>query len=359
MNHQSQDRFSEMVSSQMQTDMEQLDVYEAKQAWALEHSEEKEAYERTIRDLTSSIETYQQIMDHVNNGDWMKVYEEYSKVLKFRISLLDQSNVIDDEDTASMDMASDTYKQLTYIDYLKNHSLNYEDQDFPIYGMSFMTSIAQFILPVLITIACIYILTQLFTLDYTKDCDISRLYPLSRGNVLCTKLLVGIGFSILIYSLILLFSFLVSTLFSFHGGFQYPILIKEQATGTWSTICTLTLFKEWHVVGFLFYICLTLFMNILSIFIREDVYLLIMALGVILGIAYLPMIIREMMAIAHVLPTTYMNFVNVANGNLATQYVNTQISTSTGIWVLIIFTIVESIYCFLWSFFDRIHMSKR
>lgn len=358
MNIKTQERFPEMLKSQIHTDMEQMDLYQSKLKNAPQNSEEYESYVATIQYAQTSIKIYQQLLDDVHHGNWSKVYSEYSDVLESRIALL-KNNMSEENEEADKDEISNSFQQLTYIRYLKEHHLDYEEQDFPIYGLSFTTSIAQFILPPLITIACVYLLAQLFTMDYAKNLDISTLYPLSRGKILSTKLLIGMGISILIFTLIVLFSFLLATLFNLNAGWQYPILMREQSTGLWGTITTFTLLKEWLPLGILFCVCLTLFTYIVSLFIREDVYLLLLVLGIVLGISYMPMLIGEMKAIAHILPTTYMNFVNVAKGSVAKQYMNADITTTTGMRVLGISILIQFVICVLYTVIGQPKKKKR
>lgn len=351
MNVTTQDRLSDKLKSQMETDRKQVEIYKAKLRGMSKTNEDYEADAMILREAQASIKLHQQILEDIKQNHWDAVYANYSKVLTYQMNTLKQGSDTSPEESSLSDHILSISKEYAYIQYLKEHHLAYEDLEFPIYGLSFTTSIAQLILPVLTLSTCLYLLTQLFTLDYAKGNDISKLYPLSRRKVLFTKLMVGIGLSLFIYVIFLLFAFLLATLIQGNHGLSYPILLRSLTT-PWITVSTLTLFKEWFVLGILFYICLTLFAYLSSLLIREDVYLFLFMITIVLGLAYLPMILGDMNAITHILPTTYLNQVNTVNGYSATHYANANITLFTGILVLFVSIIIESVCCLLWNLYD-------
>ena len=143
-------------------------------------------------------------------------------------------------------------------------------------------------------------------------------------------MIVGIGFAILIYISILTFTFLAATLLSGNTGLSYPIMIQD-VTGSWMAIKAATFWKEWFVIGLFFYISLSVFMYILSIFIREEGHLVFIALCIVLGVSFLPTIVDY-----------------VVNGSLIHQYYNMNISAITGIKVLSIFTALQTMFCMIY-----------
>ena len=237
-------------------------------------------------------------------------------------------------------------QQIAYFEYLQEHDLAYENIDFPIYGLSFTTSLTKIILPIILTICCIYLLAQFFTLDYVKGLDISVLYPLQSKKTFLTKLMLGIVFTVVMYSVLLLSILLITTLFTGNAGLQQPFMLQN-SEGVWQAVSMISMFKKWFFLGVLFTINLSIFVYILSFLIREDMFVLITALLVILGFVYLPKLVRGIAQYAHLFPTTYMDSVNVADGFLAQQYGNTSISISTGISVLLVSIVVQFIICII------------
>lgn len=242
--------------------------------------------------------------------------------------------------------------------YLKEHDLKYENPEFPIYGLSFITSLAKIILPIIITACCIYLLSQFYTLEYVKGLDISILYPFNRRKTFITKIVLGIVFSVAMYCVTLLSIFLIATLFTGNAGLQQPIMMQN-AKGVWYAVSMISMFKEWFMIGILFSVNLSIFMYILSYFIREDMFVLIVALLLILGLAYLPTFVGGIAQYSHLLPTTYMNSVSVADGSLAQQYSDLNITVSSGMQILSVSIIIQVIGCVILNNSHKIRGFKK
>ncbi|WP_455802180.1 hypothetical protein [Amedibacillus sp. YH-ame6] len=357
MNISAQGELRSKLEIQIKTDLEVVEMYSNKMSELPNGSEEYSFYESNIKIAKSNTKTFKKIISYIDEKNWPKFYEAYSKELNYQKQMEDKaSSMMNNDDTkiSSIGVGS----QLVYIRHLNENNLIYEERDFPIFGLTFMTSMMQIILPTLMTILCVYILSQVFTLDYSKGENISILLPIDKKKIVLSKLLVGIAFSLLVYSIILCSSFLLATLLSGNSGWNYPIVLLDKNTDSWIIITVLSLIKDWFFLGALFFVSITLFSYLLSIIVKEDVYLFFLVSCIILGLSYMPTIIDSMKSIAHVLPTTYMNCVNVTLGNLSTQYSNTEINTSTGTLVLTISIIIQSIMCFLYNVGTRIYNLK-
>ncbi len=278
------------------------------------------------------------VLSSIEKEDWETVYTLYPKILEKQITDLKYN------ESENIDGIQFFQQQIAYFEYLQEHDLAYENIDFPIYGLSFTTSLTKIILPIILTICCIYLLAQFFTLDYVKGLDISVLYPLQSKKTFLTKLMLGIVFTVAMYSVLLLSILLITTLFTGNAGLQQPFMLQN-SEGVWQAVSMISMFKKWFFLGVLFTINLSIFVYILSFLIREDMFVLITALLVILGFVYLPKLVGGIAQYAHLFPTTYMDSVNVADGFLAQQYGNTSISISTGISVLLVSIVVQFIIC--------------
>lgn len=345
MNNNTQGEFKDMLKTQIETDTKAIENTKSLLSGAAKDSKAYSLYKKDIQDNESNIEAYTHILAYVEHEDWPMVYDTYRNVLKKQISITeDTANISGGNDSSLQDMSAYMKKQLTYITYLKEHNLIYENPDFPVYGLSFTTSMSQTILPVMITIFCIYISAQIFTLDYAKNMDISLLYPMKRTSVFLTKVMVSIGFSLSIYLLLSSFTFISAALYSSNAGLEYPVILQNK-DGMWSAVSTLALCKDWFLLGILYCMSLSVFTYLISLLIKEDVYLLLIVLCLVLGLAYLPSIIENLKAVAHILPTTYMNYVNVANGSISAKYFNTAVTTSTGTGILTISILLQICIC--------------
>lgn len=287
---------------------------------------------------------YNEMITAYDNKEWSFLYEKYQEVLEERIQVNEGLiNPSMDDDTLSIGMDK---RVLTYITYLNDHHLTYTDLDYPIIGLSFITFVSEYISPILILICCIFILAQVFTMDYSKSIDISNLMPMGRRKTFLVKMATGLVTSALIFTLILGIAFLFASIINFNTGINYPIIIKDTATNVWQAVPLTAFLIEWLLLGILFYAASCVFTYFLSLFIKEEGPLFFTSLCIILGIAYLPTFIPDLTKIAHCLPTTYMNFVSVSTGQLASQYGNMSISFTTGLQVLSNFIVVIFILCF-------------
>lgn len=291
---------------------------------------------------------YEALIDYYDNDEWPAFYESYQTILEENIQINENTfDAATSESSFYDDSINVIRKDLTYINYLNDHNLAYTDIEFPMIGLSFITYASGIISPILILLCCIFILAQVFTMDYAKSIDISNLFPIGRIKAFLVKLIVGIITSVLIFALILGITFLISSLINFNTGFQYPIMIQDAATNTWQAIPLTTYLKDWLLLGIVFYAGASFFTYLLSLFIKEEGPLFFTSLCIILGIAYLPMFLPEMTKIAHYLPTTYMNFVSVSTGELAMRYGNMDISFTSGIQILTLFIFVIFILSFI------------
>lgn len=348
MNINSKNTFQNKIITQIETDKQTINDTKRKISELTKDSEDYKFGDELIQSTEVNITTYNEILKLYENKNWSKMYEKYRDVLLEQKKINENTmKVTKNQDTSLGKMSDFVDQQLAYITYLKNHNLAYENPDFPIFGLTFLTSMLQSILPILITICCIYVLTQIFTADYLKGVDTSRLLPIRKKNIFLSKIAVGIGVSLCILLIIITMTFLLASVFNENTGFDYPIMIKNIQNGSWLAVKASFLFRNWLFLSILYYVCICFFIYFLSLFIKEDMPLIFITLCFIIGMAYLPTIINFLQPIAHILPTTYMNSVNVVNENLAIQYHNSKISTTNGIQVLSLAIGIQFVFCFI------------
>lgn len=334
MNIRTQNTFKNIIEEAINTHKKTMETYEVKLTEVEKNSDAYSLYKNTFEMNRISMQSYQEILVHYDKKDWPRVYAIYENILKDSRIAMETGKAIGD--TNNHGQESYLEKNLAYITYLKEHTLAYEDLDFPAFGLSFTSSMAQIILSMLITVCCIYLLSQIYTMDYAKDIDTSTLLPLGKQNVLITKIMMSMGISVIVFLLILLSSFFLASLFTFNTGLDYPFMMQgKQAAEAWVAVKLTTVVTDWIIIGILFYMNVCLFTYLLSLFIRADGALFLTAVCTVIGIAYMPTIVGYLGKIAHLLPTTYMNF---ANAN---------ISTLTGIQVLSTSIVLQFVVCIL------------
>lgn len=341
MNMHSQNILAKTLQEQIATNEQSIKQNQEIMSELPKTSEEYINYTLLIEDIQTNTDEYQKALTYYNEKDWHHFYQTYLDILEQQQQINDTTiQIMQDENSDLQSMSSYIHQQMIYIQYLDNHHLDYENQYYPIYGFTFVTSLSQTLLPIMITVCCIYFLIQLFTMEDQKGIHTDYILPIGKTKTIITKNLVGIGIVIVIYMIIILSALLISFMFYHHIGINYPILIQNGITGVEYTETAIIIFEKWFMIGFLFYINLSLFMYILSLLIKEEGPLLLMGLCLVLGFAYLPYIIGFMRNIVHLFPGVYMNYANIVTFNTAFQLSNSHLSFHMGVIVLFTFVFV-------------------
>lgn len=340
MNLRSQNTLSETLTSQ-------IAIFE----------EDNEKITKVMETLDPASEEYQLYQDHTNNNDlnvieyqkaidlfeaqeWTKFYAQYGKLLDEQIEIMNNTLQTSQQEGESDTILAGMTKQKQYIEYLAENHLEYENQDFPIFGFTFTTSLVQFFLPILMIAKCIYVITQLYTFDDDKNISISNLFPINQFKLLVLKLALGIMISLGIVFVLVAFSFLLSSIVTMNTGLNYPVII-ERLNDILQVIPVQTLFMQWGALIVLFVIHMNIFTYLISRFVREEVSLLLSLLCFIIGLPYLPNFIGLLQPIAQFLPTTYLHFIDILNGALANKWNNMSLSFNTGTIALTIWSVLE------------------
>ena len=340
MNLRSQNTLSETLTSQ-------IAIFE----------EDNKKITKVMETLDPASEEYQLYQDHTNNNDlniieyqeaidlfeaqeWTKFYDQYGKLLDEQIEIMNNTLQTSQQEGESDTILAGMTKQKRYIEYLAENHLEYENQDFPIFGLTFTTSLVQFFLPILMIATCIYVITQLYTFDDDKHISISKLFPINQFKLLVLKLALGIMISLWIVFVLVAFSFLLSSIVTMNTGLNYPV-ITERLNDILQVIPVQTLFMQWGALIVLFLIHMNIFTYLISRFVREEVSLLLSLLCLIIGLAYLPNFIGLLQPIAQFLPTTYLHFIDIVNGALANKWNNMSLSFNAGTIALTIWSVLE------------------
>ncbi|WP_050637069.1 hypothetical protein [Candidatus Stoquefichus sp. SB1] len=350
MNMNSQDILRDTLVDQIKTENETIETSQEKMSHLEDNQTEYKSYKESIQISKAHILQYEESLSFYDQKNWSEFYSSYIQILNQQKQINEDTLKLSNENDLTMkDMSSYIDKQLTYIQYLEANQLDYENIDYPVFGLSFMTSISQVILPLITTICCIYILTQCFTMNYRTNINIDHIIPMSKRKILITKSIVGISISLFIYMFFLLSAFILASVFNQNMGIHYPIMMQN-STNCWVANSLLFVLKQWSILGVLFYIGLSLLIYIFSFFIKEESPLLITGICIILGFVYLPHFVSFIGQISHLSPITYFNYVNVVIGNLAVQLNNLNITYDIGMIVLFVFIVIECICIYTMNF---------
>lgn len=327
-------RLYDNIESQIALLHETIEEYQEKLPGMNENDMEYTLASETLRYHKEELSLYEELKHQYLANDWDLFYTTYETVKKRSIEVMENTMMTsENESSITQDLYHYELKDLAYIQYLHEHQLPYEDQGYPIYGLSFLTFVSEYIAPILILLCCVYIMSQAFTLDYAKGIDVSKLLPIGRKTVFYTKALIGLGSSLIVFFIILGVAFFLASILNFNAGLDVPVILQN-SSGDWSGAPMISYVFQWVLLGTGFYICVSMFILMLSLWIKEDLTLLITTLCILLGLAYLPILLPAMKEIAHYTFTTYLNYTSVVMGNLAEQYGNRNLSFSFGMIVL-------------------------
>ena len=354
-NMELQDKFKENIESKIKQNQQDIKYYQ-KLLSAREEDVNDEIYITFKSAIDNALEdkaSNELLINYFNQKNWDKVYETYEKILEKEEKKL--SNLHAPDDAGIETVLNNNNKEQFYIKYLNQHHLDYEDMDSPIFGFTFLTHLSQMILPVIITVCCIYLLVQVFLTDDLKQFNISSLLPLGKNKVFFTRLFVGLGITLFTYVLLSFFTFLIATIVNSNSGLEYPVMIQKSGSETWYAVKSTTIFKNWFILGFLFFTNVCLFICVLSLLIKEDGALFLVGVCVILGFAYLPNLVSSLARNAHLYPTTFLNYVGVVSNSISNKYQNIKISLNTGFTVLSISMSIQLMICFLINNVKNLH----
>lgn len=340
MNLRSQNTLSETLTSQIAIFEEDNEKITKMMETLDPVSEEYQLYQDHTNKNDLNIIEYQKAIDLFEAQEWTKFYDQYGKLLDEQIEIMNNTLHTSEQEGESDTILAGMTKQKQYIEYLAENHLEYENQDFPIFGLTFTTSLIQFFLPILMIAMCIYVVTQLYIFDDDKNISISKLFPINQFKLLVLKLALGIMISSGIVFVLVAFSFLLSSIVTMNTGLNYPV-IAERLNEIWQVIPAQSLFMQWGALLILFLIHINVFTYLISRFVREEVSLLLTLLCLIIGLAYLPNFIGLLQPIAQFLPTTYLHFIDIVNGALANKWNNMSLSINTGTIVLTIWSVLE------------------
>lgn len=356
-NMELQDSFKETIESQIKQNEQDI-RYNQKQLSLIEEDESDEVYMAFKSGLENALEDKadnELLLKYFHQKNWDKVYKTYDQIIEKEKETLSNVQVPDGSDAGIENVLNSKNKEQLYIKYLNTHHLDYEDMNSPIFGFTCLTHLSQMILPVIITVCCIYFLVQLFLTDDLKQFNISSLLPLGKNKVFFTRLLVGLGITIFIYVLLSFFTFFIATILNFNTGLDYPVMIQKAGSETWYVVKSTSIFKDWFILGLLFFTNVCLFICVLSLLIKDDGALFLVGVCIILGFAYLPNVIPDLPRNAHLYPTTYLNYAGVISNSIANKYHNIKISMHTGCTVLTISMSIQFIICFIINNVKSLH----
>ena len=292
-----------------------------------------QSLQKEIDEINTTKKRYRDLIKYYENKEWDKFYDSYLNELNSQKKVIHQTQKISEKDTNKneyLEMIEATDKQMNIINHYRKNHLNYENSDYPIYGITFTLYLFRTVFPILLTAVSVYLLSQVFTFDYVENMDRSKLLSLKPIEKTVSKIIAGCIVVLGIFTICTLISVLIATFVTKNIGNDYPIMVLVDNHLT--CIKAITVFVKVMCMNIFYMIFLS---YIMSLFVRDSLTLLLILLCMTIGCAYLPNILSVIKPFSHLFPFIYVNALLVIDGSLTKTFMNPNMYFNFGMMVLI------------------------
>ena len=299
-----------------------------------------QSLQKEIDEINTTKKRYGDLIEYYENKQWDKFYDSYLNELNSQKKVIQQTQEISEKDTKKdtnkneyLEMIEATDKQMNIINHYRKNHLNYENTDYPIYGITFTLYLFRTVFPILLTAVSVYLLSQVFTFDYVENMDRSKLLSLKPIEKPVSKIIAGCIIVLGIFTICTLISVLIATFVTKNIGNDYPIMVLVDNHLT--CIKAITVFVKVMCMNIFYMIFIILLSYIMSLFVRDSLTLLLILLCMTIGCAYLPNILSVIKPFSHLFPFIYVNALLVIDGSLTKTFMNPNMYFNFGMMVLI------------------------
>lgn len=299
-----------------------------------------QSLQKEIDEINTTKKRYDDLIEYYENKQWDKFYDSYLNELNSQKKVIQQTQEISEKDTKKdtnkneyLEMIEATDKQMNIINHYRKNHLNYENTDYPIYGITFTLYLFRTVFPILLTAVSVYLLSQVFTFDYVENMDRSKLLSLKPIEKTVSKIIAGCIIVLGIFTICTLISVLIATFVTKNIGNDYPIMVLVDNHLT--CIKAITVFVKVMCMNIFYMIFIILLSYIMSLLIRDSLTLLLILLCMTIGCAYLPNILSVIKPFTHLFPFIYVNALLVIDGSLTKTFMNPNMYFNFGMMVLI------------------------
>ena len=295
-----------------------------------------QSLKKEIDEINATKKRYGDLIEYYENKQWDKFYDSYLNELNSQKKVIQQTQNISKKDSNKneyLEMIEATDKQINIINHYRKNNLNYENSDYPIYGITFTLYLFKTVFPILLTAVSIYLLSQVFTFDYVENMDRSKLLSLTPIEKTVSKIIAGCIIVLGIFTICTLISVLIATFVTKNIGNDYPIMVLVD--NHLACIKAITVFVKVMCMNIFYMIFIILLSYIMSLLIRDSLTLLLILLCMTIGCTYLPNILSVIKPFSHLFPFIYVNALLVIDGSLTKTFMNPNMYFNFGMMVLI------------------------
>ena len=273
------------------------------------------------------------------NRDWHQFYQNDIRLKKIDLEANKYESDYDDEFLQTIKLNE------KYSLYLYENKLGFDDWFTPVQGISYIILIVNNYLSIILIVMMAFILSYLYCSNYFNGIDISIIVPMKQVNRIMTKLMVGCFVGISVTLLVLIISGTLGSVGTEFGSLKSPILTYS-ASGIGEYEPIRNFMMSWIIMSILSMLFISNVIFVLSVLLKKRTSCFFSSLLFLFACTWGCTKIAPIFSIVHLIPTTYLNCLQVLSGEIGYLTQNNNINALTGIIVLLVCNIVLTIINF-------------
>ena len=273
------------------------------------------------------------------NRDWYQFYQNDIRLKKIDLEANKYESDYDDEFLQTIKLNE------KYSLYQYENKLGFDDRFTPVQGISYIILIVNNYLSIILIVMMAFILSYLYCSNYFNGIDISIIVPMKQVNRIMTKLMVGCFVGISATLLVLIISGMLGSIGTEFGSLKSPIL-TYCASGICEYEPIINFMMSWIIMSILSMLFISNVIFVLSGLLKKRTSCFFSSLLFLFACTWGCTKIAPIFSIVHLIPTTYLNCLQVLSGEIGYLTQNNNINASTGIIVLLVCNIVLTIINF-------------
>lgn len=319
-------------------------------------SKQIKLFEKNLKSVSSDREEYINIKNDLNlakerkeclenklkaykNRDWHQFYQNDIRLKKIDLEANKYESDYDDEFLQTIKLNE------KYSLYQYENKLGFDDRFTPVQGISYIILIVNNYLSIILIVMMAFILSYLYCSNYFNGIDISIIVPMKQVNRIMTKLMVGCFVGISATLLVLIISGTLGSIGTEFGSLKSPIL-TYCASGICEYEPIINFMMSWIIMSILSMLFISNVIFVLSVLLKKRTSCFFSSLLFLFACTWGCTKIAPIFSIVHLIPTTYLNCLQVLSGEIGYLTQNNNINALTGIIVLLVCNIVLTIINF-------------
>ena len=319
-------------------------------------SKQIKLFEKNLKSISLDSEEYINIKNDLNlakerkeylenklkaykNKDWHQFYQNDIRLKKIDLEANKYESDCDDEFLQTIKLNEE------YSLYQYENKLGFDDRFTPVQGISYIILIVNNYLSIILIVMMAFILSYLYCSNYFNGIDISIIVPMKQVNRIMTKLMVGCFVGISATLLVLIISGTLGSIGTEFGSLKSPIL-TYCASGICEYEPIINFMMSWIIMSILSMLFISNVIFVLSVLLKKRTSCFFSSLLFLFACTWGCTKIAPIFSIVHLIPTTYLNCLQVLSGEIGYLTQNNNINALTGIIVLLVCNIVLTIINF-------------